>query len=227
MWMRFPSYAVFRHADNEKWFAIVMDVSAEKLGLPEEGTVDILNVKLSDPFLADMMTQQPGYFKGYHISRGSWVSILLDGSVPFEEICLWLEESYLSTASKEELHRLRPPKEWLVPANPKYYDIEAAFAAADEIDWKQGAGIKMGDTVYIYMAAPVSAILYRCKVTQTDIPYRYDDGHIRIKALMKIKLQKRYPAGKFTFDALKADYGVTAIRGPRGLPPSLSEALKQ
>ena len=25
----------------------------------------------------------------------------------------------------------------------------------------------MGDTVYIYAAAPVSAILYKCKVTET------------------------------------------------------------
>ena len=227
LWMRFPAYAVFRHADNEKWFAIVMDIPAAKLGLPGEETVEILNVKLSDPFLADMLTQQPGYFKGYHISRGSWVSVLLDGTVPFEEICLWLEESYLTTASKEELRLLRPPKEWIVPANPKYYDVEAAFSANDEIDWKQGAGIKKGDTVYLYVAAPVSAILYRCLVTQTDIPFRYNDGRIRMKALMKIKLRKRYPADEFTFDTLKAEYGVTAIRGPRGLPPSLSEALKQ
>ena len=45
------------------------------------------------------------------------------------------------------------------------------FDASDEIDWKQGAGIIKGDTVYMYVGAPVSAILYKCKVTEVDIPH--------------------------------------------------------
>lgn len=78
----------------------------------------------------------------------------------------------------------------------------------------------------MYVGAPVSAILYKCKVTETDIPYRYSDEKLTIKALMKIKLQKRYKPDKFTFDVLKEEYGIYAIRGPRGIPNSLSEALK-
>ena len=100
LWARFPNYAVFRHADNRKWFGLVMDVKREKLGLDGEDTVDILNVKLSDPLLVDMLIQQPGYLRGYHISRGNWVSILLDGSVPLGDIGRWLEESYRVTAKK-------------------------------------------------------------------------------------------------------------------------------
>ena len=135
LWMRFPDYAVFRHADNGKWFGIVMNVSGEKLGLDDDVIVDILNVKLPDPLLAEMLVQQSGFFRGYHISRGNWVSILLDGSVPFEEVCRWLEESYLTTASRKKKQKMRPPKEWLVPSNPKFYDIIKAFEEADEIDW--------------------------------------------------------------------------------------------
>ena len=44
---------------------------------------------------------------------------------------------------------------------------------------------------------------------------------------MKIKLIKRYNPEKFTFDVLKDKYGVFAIRGPRSVPHSLSESLKQ
>ncbi|MBQ8076706.1 MAG: MmcQ/YjbR family DNA-binding protein [Oscillospiraceae bacterium] len=226
LWMRFPDYAIFRHSDNEKWFALVMTVKKKNLGLAGEDAVEILNVKLPSPLLADLLTQQPGYFRGYHISRGNWVSILLDGSVPFAELCKWIDESYLTTASKATKQKLRSPKEWIIPANPKYYDIEAAFEAADEIDWKQGKGIKQGDTVFMYVAAPVSAILYQCKVTKTDIPFRYNDGKVQMKALMKIKLQKRYPRDRFTFDRLGRDYGIFAVRGPRGIPEDLSEALK-
>ena len=225
-WARYPDYAVFRHADNRKWFGVAMTVRRRSLGLSGDGSADILNVKLSDPFLADILVAKPGYLRGYHIRRGNWISIFLDGTVPFDEICGWLDESYFTTAAKEKKQKIRPAKEWLVPANPKYYDVEAAFAGAEEINWKQGAGIRSGDIVYLYVAAPVSAILYRCRVTETDIPFAWDDGRVRMKALMKIKLQKRYPPDRFPFAVLRDEYGIFAVRGPRGVPHSLSEALK-
>lgn len=222
-----PTFPVMRHADSRKWFAIIMDVPREKLGLVGTERVDVINVKLSDPLLVDMLVQKDGYFRGYHISSGNWISILLDGTVPFKEVCGMIDESFIVTASKQKKQKYRPPKEWIVPANPKYYDIEHAFDTADEIDWKQGAGIKTGDTVLMYAAAPVSAILYKCKVTKTDIPYNYADKNLTITALMKIKLLRRYEADKFTFDVLKNEYGIFAVRGPRGVPYSLSEALKK
>lgn len=93
------------------------------------------------------------------------------------------------------------------------------------IDWKQGSGIKTGDTVFLYVAAPVSAILYQCKVMETDIPYRYQDKNLTISMLMKIKLLKRYDSRKFTFDRLKKEFGIYAVRGPRGIPNSLKYEL--
>ena len=226
LWMRFPGYAVFRHGDNQKLFAMVMDVAQNKLGLPGSDVVDILNVKLRDPLLADLLIQQEGYTRGYHISRGSWVSVLLDGTVPFADICRWLDESYLATASNEQRKKLRPPKEWIIPANPKYYDIQSAFKQSEEINWKQGAGIKAGDTVFVYVAAPVSAVLYKCRVTETGIPYRIDKGAVHIASLMRIRLLKEYPPDQFTFDVLGEKYGIYAVRGPRGIPEKLTEAFK-
>ena len=112
LWSRFPEYAVFRHADNRKWFGIIMNVRRNKLGLDGEEKVDILNVKLSDPLLVDMLIRQTGYFRGYHISCGNWVSILLDGTVPFDDICGWLNESFMTTASKQKKQKVRPLKEF-------------------------------------------------------------------------------------------------------------------
>ena len=34
---------------------------------------------------------------------------------------------------------------------------------------------------------------------------------------MKIRLQKRYSSDKFTFDVLKKECGIYAVRGPRGV----------
>lgn len=223
----YPGFPVLRHEDNRKWFALIMDVPREKLGLKGAEYVDIMNVKLGDPMLVDMLVQRPGYFYGYHITRSSWISVLLDGTVPFEEICQWIDESYAVTASRRKKQKIRPPREWIVPANPKYYDIEHAFDSVREIDWKQGRGIKAGDTVYLYAAAPVSAILYKCKVMETDIPCDYSDGMLTITALMKIKLQKRYQPIRFPLKKLKEEYGIYGVRGPRGVSDLLSEALEK
>ena len=226
--MRYPDYVTFRHADNQKWFALIMNITRDKLGLPGHEAVDILNVKAADLLLADLLVQQDGYFRGYPISRGNWISILLDGSVPLPDVVRWVDESYLATASKAERLKHRPPKEWIVPANPKYFDIAHAFDSTDEIHWKQGAGIRKADTVFMYVAAPVSAILYRCKVTDTDIPCKpFQDGELEIRSLMKIKLLRRYEPERFPFESLSRDYGIHAVRSPRGIPYSLSEALKR
>ena len=226
LWRRFPNYCVFRHEDNRKWYGIIMDVPRESMGLRGKERVDILNVKLADTSYADMLIHQEGYFKGYHISRGNWVSVLLDGTVAMKEIQSLVDESFMVTSKKHRRIKERPAKEWLIPANPKHYDVLHAFDDTDEIDWKQGRGIIMGDTVFLYAAAPISAVLYKCKVTKTDIPFDYFENGLTITALMKIKLMKRYKPDEFTFQFLKEEYGIYAIRGPRGIPHSLSEALK-
>ena len=77
-------------------------------------------------------------------------------------------------------------KEWIVPANPKYYDVEHAFDDTDIIEWKQSGGIKKGDTIYLYVAAPVSTILFRCRVLEADIPYEYRSEHLTIKKLIRV-----------------------------------------
>ena len=100
LWVRYPDYAIFRHADNNKWFGLIMDVPRNKLGGTGEDHVDILNVKMDSPLLVDLLVRQPGYLRGYHISRGNWISILLDGTVPLEEICQRLDESYRNTSPK-------------------------------------------------------------------------------------------------------------------------------
>ena len=47
---------VFRRKDNDKWFAIIMDVPADKLGLDGSQSIDIVNLK-ADPGLVDELTR--------------------------------------------------------------------------------------------------------------------------------------------------------------------------
>ena len=226
-WMRFPEYGVFRHTDNQKWYVLFMDLPRSRLGLHGDEIVDVLNVKLDDLFLRELLLKQDGFFPGYHISRGNWISVLLDGTVAFDEICGLIDRSFRATASADTRKKIRPSKEWLIPSNPKYYDIVHAFDDEEEITWKQGSGIKKGDTVFMYVGAPVSAILFKCVVTETDIPWMFRREGLTIRKLMKIRLLKRYEPSRFTFEILGREYQIFAVRGPRGIPARLSEALKK
>lgn len=226
-WRKYSSYAVFRHADNNKWFALVMDVPGDKVGVASSDYVDVINLKVDDMFFRDMIIQEEGIMPAYHMNKMHWISVLLDGTVPEEKVFNLIDMSFLATASAKKKEKIRPPKEWIIPANPKYFDIVHAFDNTDTINWKQGVGIKKGDTVFMYVAAPVSAVLYKCKVLETDIPYEHENKYISIKALMKIRLQKCYAPDRFTFEVLKEEYGIFAVRGPRGIPNSLSAALKK
>ena len=119
LWAKFPDYFIFRHASNRKWFGLVMNVRRKNLGLDGDGEVDVLNVKLSDKFLAEMLIRQPGFVKGYHSGGGNWISILLEGTVDFEEICRWLEESHITTAPKIKSAKASNQKEVNMPAAKK------------------------------------------------------------------------------------------------------------
>ncbi len=161
------------------------------------------------------------------MNKEHWISVLLDGTVEEDQVYDLIDVSFAATASKAKRAKIRPPKEWIIPANPKFYDIEHAFDEAEIIDWKQSSSIKVGDTIFMYVAAPVSAILYQCKAVEVDIPYDYQDRNLTITTLMKIKLIRRYDPAQFTFDRLKEEYGIYAVRGPRGVPSSLSHELKR
>ena len=224
-WAKYDDNAVFRHGDNQKWFALVMGVEKDKLGLSGSGYVDVINLKIDDMVFRDILVQQEGILPAYHMNKEHWITVLLDGTVEEVKVYDLIDVSFAATASKKKKAKIRPLKEWIIPANPKFYDIEHAFDHAEIIDWKQSSSVKVGDTVFMYVAAPVSAILYKCKVVEVDIPYDYQDKNLTITTLMKIKLLRRYDCKRFTFDRLKEDFGIYAVRGPRGVPNSLSHEL--
>lgn len=219
-WKRSPDSVVLRHGDNRKWYGLIMCIPREKLGLPESGMVDILNVKC-DSVLAASLRSNPGIFPGYHMNHVEWISILLDGTVNKEQVFDLLDLSYSLTASAKKRVLNRGPIEWIVPANPKYYDVEEDFKKSSYIDWKQSSNVRVGDTVYLYMGAPVSAILYKLKAVEVDIPYHYEDKFLSMDKVMRLQLLARYDENRFPMSLLK-EHGVFAVRGPRSMPGSLS-----
>ena len=56
---------------------------------------------LTAPWMVEMIrTATNMYDHGWDERNGGNISLLLDGSVPFEDICQWLDESYVTTAAK-------------------------------------------------------------------------------------------------------------------------------
>ena len=105
------------------------------------------------------------------MSKKSWVSLILDDTLPAGQIMELMDASYRKTKKKKSGSKQDPvPHTWIIPANPYYYDIVSAFRQTDVVEWKQAGHIEEGDTVYMYMAAPYSAILYRCEAVEVDIP---------------------------------------------------------
>ena len=97
LWARYPDYAVFRHKENCKWFAVIMDVPKRKIGLLGEDIVWILNVKVADKLFHDTLARQDGFLPGYHMNKAAWISILLDGTVPAETVFQLIDDSFDAT----------------------------------------------------------------------------------------------------------------------------------
>ena len=91
--------AVLRHPANRKWFGIVMQVAPKRLGLVGEAEIPILNVKC-DPLLMGSLLLSEGFLPGYHMNKRHWLTILLDGTVPAQDICGLLDMSYDLTKPK-------------------------------------------------------------------------------------------------------------------------------
>ena len=91
--------AVLRHLNSKKWYGVVLEVNGRKLGLDEDGIVDVLNVKC-DPIMIGSLRLQDGFFSAYHMNKDSWITVALDGSVPDDKIKMLLNESYAATALK-------------------------------------------------------------------------------------------------------------------------------
>ena len=98
-WLKYPNYEVFRHCNNRKWFAIIMDVPKNKLGLLGENLLDVVNFKC-DPLLIGSLRNEVGFFPAYHMSKDNWITVALDGSVPDDKIKMLLDMSYQATVSK-------------------------------------------------------------------------------------------------------------------------------
>lgn len=79
LWESTPDCCILRNKSNGKWYAVLMKVSKEKLGLTGNEKIYILNVKC-DPIMIGSFTSQKGFLPAYHMNKEHWISIIIESA---------------------------------------------------------------------------------------------------------------------------------------------------
>ena len=93
LWEKSPNNAVWRRKDTKKWYAAVLTVSKQKLGLQSSEIVEIIDLRLYPEQIKTLVDNQR-YFPGWHMNKKNWYTMILDNSITTEEICSKIDESY-------------------------------------------------------------------------------------------------------------------------------------
>ena len=110
LWADSPGNAIFRHPASKKWYAALMRVLPEKLGLAEGEALDVMDIRCSTIMIGSLLSTK-GFLPAYHMNKNHWISIVLDNSVPDDQITPLLELSYDSVAPKRRKKRPRSEEE--------------------------------------------------------------------------------------------------------------------
>lgn len=93
LFANYPNFVVFRHADHRKWFAVIMELPKEKVGIPARGDICVVNLKC-DSRLIGSFRLEPGIYPAYHMSKNHWLTVALDGTVDEDKIRFLLGMSF-------------------------------------------------------------------------------------------------------------------------------------
>ena len=99
-WSDNPNYATFKHIDNKKWFALIMDIPYKRVGINKDAIVNIINLK-GIPEMLGSLRKEPGILPAYHMNKEHWITVLLDGTVPKQKIFDLIDISFDLTSKKD------------------------------------------------------------------------------------------------------------------------------
>ena len=89
---------MLRHADNRKWYAIVMKVSRRKFGFDNDEVIDVVNLKLPTEMFGSFGAAD-GVYPAYHMNKLHWISVLLPDA-PDDVVQFLVNVSFEATKTK-------------------------------------------------------------------------------------------------------------------------------
>ena len=92
--------AVLRHANNKKWYAIVLRVSRRKFGFDSNEVIDVVNLKLPTEMFGSFGSAD-GIYPAYHMNKLHWISVLLPDA-PDDVVQFLVNVSFEATKDKRK-----------------------------------------------------------------------------------------------------------------------------
>ncbi|MCD8286049.1 MAG: MmcQ/YjbR family DNA-binding protein [Clostridia bacterium] len=89
---KYPDNVVWRRNDTGKWICLMMLLSASKLGIDSERTLPCMNLHVPEDTAA--RADHRTIFPAYHMNKKHWVTIILDGRMPIEDVMELIDTSY-------------------------------------------------------------------------------------------------------------------------------------
>ena len=215
---------VLRHEQTRKWYALFMRIDRSKLGDFPEEEVDMVNLKC-DPYLAASLWDERSIFPSYHMNRRSWITVVLDGSVPTEKICSLLDLSFDLTGKGDPRIRRNYVRDWIIPSNVSQFDVLGWLSTHETITWHASKSMQVGDRVFLYLGVPYSAILIQFVIEEMNLR-AHCDGSTDTRPIMLLKPVARYLPEELNRPVLR-EHGITTVRGARSMPESLSRYIDQ
>lgn len=86
LWEKLPKVAIWRRQDNGKWFGSLAEIKLSKIcaGAPDK-TVEILNLRCA-PDVIDCIADNKNIFRGWHMNKQHWITLVLDGRMKMPQI---------------------------------------------------------------------------------------------------------------------------------------------
>ena len=93
LWPKSPKNAVWRRKDSRKWYGAVLTTAGNKVGLETSDIVEIIDLRMKKEQAEEVLARKH-YYPGWHMNKKSWYTVVLDESVPDEELQRRIQESY-------------------------------------------------------------------------------------------------------------------------------------
>ena len=89
---RYDDAAVFR-CSNQKWFALVMNITYKNLGFENDENVFVVNLKADKEHINEIIDKK-SIFPAYHMNKKYWITVLLTGVTDFDRLCSLTRRSF-------------------------------------------------------------------------------------------------------------------------------------
>ena len=99
LWEKFDDNAIWRNKENNKWYGALLKVSGKKLGIDSDEIVEIIDLRYQKENIINIIDNKK-VFKGYHMNKNNWITIILDESMKIKDILDLIDNSYKLSLKK-------------------------------------------------------------------------------------------------------------------------------